>query len=124
MSARNPLAGNRKYEKVKDLSSGDTPQHCLAIFRTNFRMSYSYLPSSHEGSIGVITGAFGFVQLARNKVNGQLVAIKFLERGPDKVKHPWIPSKSLADSPAVVHYVSGSVCPPDVDNRCQDCTRL
>ena len=30
-------------------------------------------------------GAFGFVQLAKNKVNEQLVAIKFLERGPDKV---------------------------------------
>ena len=30
-------------------------------------------------------GAFGFVQLAKNKINGQLVAIKFLERGPDKV---------------------------------------
>ena len=26
------------------------------------------------------------MQLARNKVNGQLVAIKFLERGPDKVR--------------------------------------
>lgn len=31
------------------------------------------------------TGAFGFVQLARNRRNGHLVAIKFLERGPDKV---------------------------------------
>ena len=31
-------------------------------------------------------GAFGFVQLAKNKINGQLVAIKFLERGPDKVR--------------------------------------
>jgi len=51
---RDPLAGNKKYEKVKDLSAG----------------------------------AFGFVQLARNKTSGQLVAIKFLERGPDKVtKH-------------------------------------
>ena len=26
------------------------------------------------------------MQLARNKLNGQLVAIKFLERGPDKVQ--------------------------------------
>ena len=31
------------------------------------------------------SGAFGFVQLARNRRNGHLVAIKFLERGRDKV---------------------------------------
>lgn len=41
-----PLEGNTKYVKVKDLSAG----------------------------------AFGFVQLARNRRTGQLVAIKFLER--------------------------------------------
>jgi len=36
----------------------------------------------------LVTGAFGFVQLARNKNNGQLVAIKFIERGPDKATPP------------------------------------
>ena len=44
---KNPLQGNRKYEKIKDLNAG----------------------------------AFGFVQLARDKETGEKVAIKFMERG-------------------------------------------
>ena len=41
--------------------------------------------SKYEKVKDLSAGAFGFVQLARNKNNGSLVAIKFLERGPDKV---------------------------------------
>ena len=47
-------------------------------------------------------GAFGFVQLARNKHTGEHVAIKFLPRGPD-VSTPFIlsllPSLSVRKSP-------------------------
>ena len=41
------------------------------------------LPANHpkyERVKDLSTGAFGFVQLCRNKRSGQLVAIKFLER--------------------------------------------
>ena len=41
------------------------------------------LPANHpkyEKVKDLSTGAFGFVQLCRNKRSGQLVAIKFLER--------------------------------------------
>ena len=41
------------------------------------------LPANHpkyEKVKDLSTGAFGVVQLCRNKKNGQLVAIKFLER--------------------------------------------
>ena len=54
----------------------------VSLLCTGSRTSLSAL--THE-SFTDCTGAFGFVQLARNKNNGQLVAIKFLERGPDKV---------------------------------------
>ncbi|CAK0781377.1 hypothetical protein CVIRNUC_005358 [Coccomyxa viridis] len=49
------------------------------------------LPANHpkyERVKDLSTGAFGFVQLCRNKRSGQLVAIKFLERGRNKItKH-------------------------------------
>ena len=47
------------------------------------RKDLNPLPANHpkyERVKDLSTGAFGFVQLCRNKRSGQLVAIKFLER--------------------------------------------
>ena len=63
---KDPLQGNRKYEKIKDLNAG----------------------------------AFGFVQLARDKETGEKVAIKFMERGAqDHQGEGTAPSGLQSDDP-------------------------
>lgn len=67
-------------------------------------------------------GAFGFVQLARNKRTGQHVAIKFLERVRD-FPAPALPSQCKSQSRPVLLFQSGSqwrACQTAGAVACQD----
>jgi hypothetical protein len=83
-----PLTGHPRYEKVKGISAllgtaaGATKQwYVLASCRVSKLLTlYDVCMQVRD----LNSGTFGFVQLARDKQTGELIACKFIERG-DKV---------------------------------------
>lgn len=95
-----PLLGHPRYEKVRL----DQPESLLNAHsgprKALLRSGPSRAGAEVSGKLGSIhkykarswpqirdlnSGTFGFVQLARDKSTGELIAIKFIERG-DKVR--------------------------------------
>jgi hypothetical protein len=83
-----PLAGHPKYEKASPLF---VPCHEADMKRMSWcecqhhpTTLTCHLPALHSQIRDLNSGTFGFVQLCKDRTTGELVAIKFIERG-DKV---------------------------------------
>lgn len=75
-----PLEGHPKYEKVG--TSRPTAAARKPVPSSGMPVELTRRTALHSLQIRDLnSGTFGFVQLARDKTSGELIAVKFIERG-------------------------------------------
>lgn len=95
---QDPLVNHPKYEKVSDSPHSHEVHHADVLSHTTLVLyQITLLVFMYMQVRDINAGAFGFVQLARNKFTGQQVAIKFLPRGSAINKHVGRPANFMQE---------------------------
>ena len=90
---REPLEGNTRFQKIQVRRAHLLHQVLHPCMETTGRHAGTLLDSDlHAATVQALnSGSYGFVYLCKDLRTGELVAIKFIERGEKVTKASWTP---------------------------------